>query len=184
MATKPKRKYKPRKELTPNEKESFGLVKDLVKRPRVLKKADFQPGQIIMYSYKAKYDQNPYDSTPMAMILARNSKHTLAMNWNWIPPKVRISMMRMIMKKNKKNIEKGLPLNFTYKGIKKQLMRMGAPALRKYINKRISHKGVVIPHVHYHKIVSLRSEHFIGISAEDAWKMSIVKMKQRKGKIK
>ena len=63
-------------------------------------------------------------------------------------------------------------------------MRMGAPALRKYINNRISPKGVVIPHEYYNKVVHLRSEHFIGISANDAWKMGIAKMKQRKGKVK
>lgn len=175
---------KPRKKLTKEEKESFGLVKDMVKRPKTLQPQDFQAGQIIMYSYKAKFDQNPYDRTPMAMILVRGRKHTLALNWNWIPPKVRISMMKMIMKSNKKNIEQGRPLDFTYKGIRKQLMRIGAPALRRYINSRISPKGVIIPHEYYNKVVHLRSEHFIGISSEQAWKMGIMKMKQRKGKIR
>lgn len=178
------RTKKPRKKLTPEEKESFSLVSDLVKKPKLLKVEDFKAGQIIMYSYKAKYDQNPYDRTPMAMILLRGKKHTLALNWNWIPPKVRISMMKMIMQKNKKNIEKGLPLDFTYVGMRKLLMRSGAPALRKYINKRISPKGVVVPQEYYNKVIHLRSEHFIGISAEEAWAMGIAKMKQRKGKIK
>lgn len=178
------RTKKPRKKLTAQEKESFSLVNDLVKKPTMLKPTDFVAGQIIMYSYKAKYDQNPYDQTPMAMILLRNKKHTLALNWNWIPPKVRISMMAMIMKKNKRNIERGLPLDFTYQGMRKYLMRSGAPALRKYINKRISPKGVVIPQPFYNKVIHLRSEHFIGISAEQAWAMGIAKMKQRKGTIK
>ena len=69
-----------RKKLSQEEKESFGLVKDMVKKPVILKSQDFQAGQIIMYSYKAKYDKNPYDRTPMAMILMRSRKHTLALN--------------------------------------------------------------------------------------------------------
>lgn len=165
--------------LTPSEKDSLAMVKKLTKKPVSLSSKDFKTGQIIMFTYKAKYDQNPYDAAPMAMILDRNSKHTLALNWNWIPPKIRKKMMALIMKKNKRNIEKGLPLDFDYNDVKKILMRAGAPALRKYINKRISPRGVIIPHEYYNKVVDLRSEHFIGISADDAWKMSIMKMKKK-----
>lgn len=167
-----------KKMLTPDEKDSLAMVKKLTKKPRAIKGKDFETGQIIMFSYRAKYDQNPYDAAPMAMILERGPKHTLALNWNWVPPKLRKKMMALIMKKNKKNIEKGLPLDFDYGDVKRILMTAGAPALRKYINKRISTKGVIIPHEYYTKVVNLRSEHFIGISAEDAWKLSVMKKKK------
>lgn len=168
-----------KKALTFAEKDSLAMIKKMTKKARVVKGADFKTGQIIMFNYNAKYDKNPYDATPMAMILERGPKHTLALNWNWIPPKLRKKMMDLILKKNKKNIEKGLPLDFDYGDVKTILMRAGAPALRKYINSRISKKGVIIPHVYYPKVVNLRSEHFIGISAEDAWKLSIQKKKKK-----
>jgi len=168
-----------RKKLTSNEKEAFDLVKHLAKKPKILKASDFQPGQIIMYSYNAKDKKSPYDATPMAMILGRNSRHTLALNWHWIPPSVRKNLMKIILRRNKRNIKAGKPLDFTYQGMLKLLAKSGAPALRKYINKRISKKGILIPHESYLKVVELRGEHFMGISSSDAWKMSVKKRRKK-----
>ena len=171
-----------KKKLSQAESEAFDLVKKFVKKPKTLKPFDFQPGQIIMYSYNAKDKKSPYDATPMAMILGRNKKHTLALNWHWIPPSVRKNLMKIILRRNKQNIKNNKPLDFSYQGLLKLLVKTGAPALRKYINKRISIKGVVIPHEYYLKVVELRGEHFMGISSSDAWKMSVTKINKRRGK--
>ena len=167
-----------KKKLSQAEGEAFSLVKSMAKKPKTLLPKDFKEGQIILYSYNAKDKRNPYDATPMAMILKSNRKHTLALNWHWIPPSVRKNMMKVILRRNKRNIKEGKDLDFTYPGLLKLLAKTGAPALRKYINKRISKKGVVIPHEYYLKVVELRGEHFMGISSSDAWKMSIKKRRK------
>lgn len=173
---------KSKKKLNAAETEAFDLIKGLAKKPRLLKPSDFIPGQIIMYSYNAKDKSSPYDATPMAMILSRNKRHTLALNWHWIPPAVRKNLMKIILRRNKQNIKAGKPLDFTYQGLLKLLAKSGAPALRKYINKRISKKGILIPHENYLKVVELRGEHFMGISSSDAWKMSVKKTRSRRKK--
>jgi hypothetical protein len=168
--------------LTDSEKEAHIMMKEFLKKPTNLKAKDFQPGQIILYTYRAKYDKNPYDANPVVFVLGRNRKHTIGINFNWIPPALRKGIMGMIMsKQNIKNIEKGKPLVIP-KLLVKRIFRMGVPAFRKYINKRISPKGVVVPHTVYPKILDLRAEHFIGISSEDAWKIAVNKIKKNKRK--
>ncbi len=171
-----------RQKLTVQEQDSLSLVKKFVSKPHQLLRKDFKPGQLLMFNYKAKYDKNPYDASPLTMVMMRNSKYTLGLNFHWLPKPIRIGMMKYIMSKNKTNIKKGLPLEFSYNMIKGKLMRAGGPALRKYLNVRISKNGVAVPHEYYNKVIHLRSEHFINISAEQAWKMATTKVKKRKGK--
>lgn len=163
-----------------NEKDSYIMMKNLIKKPTVLKPSDFKPGQIILYSYSAKYDKNPYDASPVCFVLARTKKHTIGINWNWIPVALRNGLMKMVLsKQNLKNIEKGKDL-YMPKNLVKQIFRLGLPAFRKYLNNRISAKGVVLPHTLYRKVINLRAENFIGISSEDAWKIAINKIKANK----
>ena len=49
-----------------NEKEAYIMMKNYIKKPTILKAGDFKPGQIIMFSYAAKYDKNPYDASPVS----------------------------------------------------------------------------------------------------------------------
>ena len=167
--------------LNDNEKEAHKIMKELVKNPILLKAKNFQIGSIILYTYRAKYDNNPYDASPVVLILGRNRKYTYGINWNWIPPALRKGLMDMILKANKKNISKGLPLEIP-KTLVKKIFRMGLPAFRKYLNNRISPKGVILPYNSYNKIIDLRAEHFIGISSEKAWNIAVKKIKNNKKK--
>lgn len=168
-----------RRILTDIEKEAHKMMKDAIKKPTILKAKYFKPGALIMFSYSAKYADNPYDATPVAFIIGRNRKYTWGINFAWVPPALRKGIIDMIMEKNKKNIANNKDLEVP-KDLLKKIFRMGLPAFRKYLNNRISPKGVVVPYTEYTRIVHLRSEHFINISAEDAWKIAVQKIKKNK----
>lgn len=161
------------------EKDAHLMMKNAIKKPVTLKASDFKPGALILFTYRAKYDKNPYDASPIVLVLARNRTHTVGINWNWVHPGLRKGLMSLIIKFNRKNIEKGLPFDVP-PTLVKQIFRMGLPAFRKYINKRISPKGVIVPQNEYVKVVHLRAEHFIGISSEQAWKIALKTLKKNK----
>ena len=168
--------------LTDKEKDAHKMMKTLLKRPTTLKHSDFKAGQIVLFTYRAKFENNPYDMSPVSLILARNKKYTIGINWNWIPTELRRGLMKVVLNKtNLKNIEKNKPL-YVPKNLVKQIFRMGLPAFRKYLNNRISPKGIVLPPNLYQKVVNLRAENFIGISSEDAWKIAVKKIKANKKK--
>lgn len=162
---------------TDKEKEANKMMKDLIQKPTKLKASNFKPGKIIMYTYRAK-NPNIYDMSPMNMVLGRSRKYTLCWAINWTPPKMREKVLDYIMKKNKKNIKKGKEIEIDYQTIRKIVKGLG-PVIRLYLNNRISPKGVVIPSYQYYKVVNLRAENFIGISAEEAWKMAKIKKKKK-----
>jgi hypothetical protein len=166
--------------MTPEEKEAYNMMKTLMNKPLPLKRSDFTPGQMILFSYKAKFDKNPYDATPLIFVLHSSKSYTLGLNFHWIPRPVRKIFVEFVYKQNKQNIKKNLPLQLTYKMIKSLFLKFGAPAVRLYINKRISPKGVIVPQNLFYKAIDLRSESFIGISAEQAWAIARRKVKERK----
>ena len=167
--------------MTDAEKDAHLMMKELInKKPRKLKKSDFVPGQIILFAYKAKYDKNPYDANPLCFVIGTSkSKYVYGINFNWIPPMLRKGIMDIIMKSNKRNIEKGRELKIP-RNLLTKIFRAGIPAFRKYLKNRISPKGVVVPHIMYPKLVSLRAEHFINISADEAWRIAVNKMRKNK----
>lgn len=165
--------------LTDKEKDAHLMMKNLLKKPIKLKPSDFKPGAIILYTYRAKNTNNPYDMSPMNMILGRSGKFTLCWAINWTPPKMREKVLDYIMKKNKRNLEKGKPLVVDYTTIKKIIKGLG-PVIRLYLNNRISPKGVIVSPYQYYKVTSIRAENFIGISADDAWKMALANKKNKK----
>jgi len=169
--------------LTPQEQEAEIMIKDLIKKPKLLKASDFAVGNIVMYSYTAK-TVNIYDTTPLSFILGKTQKHIYGININWIPPALRKGIMKMIFDsaKNKKNVKQGKPIEVP-KMLVKKIFRMGVPAFRKYIKKRVSKRGIVIPHHMYNKVTDLRSENFTGISSQDAWKIAVSKLKKNKRKV-
>lgn len=165
--------------LTPEERDSFNMVKDLTKSNSIyLKRSYFKPGQIIMFSYNAKYDKNPYDNTPLLFVLGTSGKkYVYGLNFNWVPPVLRRGIIGLIWRSNKRKIEKGKDLVVS-RFLLKAIFKNGLPAFRKYLAGRISKKGVLVPHALYPKIISLRAEHFIGISSEKAWALSKSKIKK------
>ena len=169
--------------MTKEEKDSYNMFKKLVQKPKKLTPSDFVPGAIIMYVYDAKDKTKAYDGRPLSLILGRSSTHTLGLNFNWCPPKLREKILDGLMKRNKSNIKKGKPIVANYQMVKSLVRGLG-PVIRLYINKRISPKGVVLPSYQYYKVITLRSEHFIGISAKSAWALAIAGYKAKKAKKK
>lgn len=153
------------------------MMKDLIAKPTKLSGKDFKPGKMVLYTYRAKYDMNPYDMSPLIIVLGRSKKYTLGLAWNWCPPKMREKIMDYIMKKNKKNIKKGKEIELDYQMIK-NLVKGAGPIVRLYLNNRISPKGVAVPSYQYYKAIHLRAENFIGISAKEAWALAVKKKKK------
>lgn len=150
---------KVQKELTPA--ESVKIVKKLVKDKKRINKADWIPGNIIYTYYLAKDMTQVYDRTPLVLILRRNKTHTLGLNFHWIPFKMRDNLARYILKLNKKNIEQGKPLEFSYRQLKPILKNYGyAPCIRLYINHRFRSSGTVIPPDRLVEVARLRTETF------------------------
>jgi len=167
------------KKMTQEEKDAYDMFKKLLDKPRRLKGSDFVPGALIMFAYNAKDKNSAYDGRPLCLVLRHSKKYTLGLNWHWMPPKLREKVMDGIMKQNKKNIKKGLPITVNYQMIKRLIRGLG-PVVRLYINKRISPKGVVVPSYQYYKVIHLRGEHFIGISSKTAWAAAVANAKARK----
>lgn len=135
---------KPKGELSV--KDTIKVVKDLLKKRRHIRVNEILPGNILFTQYSAKYDQLVYDKTPLVLILRTGSSHTLGLNFHWIPYRMRLALIRIIIDLNKNNIKNNKPLNFNYKTLKGYLKKFGyAPCVRKYINKRFTLNGVVIP---------------------------------------
>lgn len=167
------------RKVTDQEKEAHILMKNLIAKPKKLKSTDFKRGKMVMFSYRPKFDKNPYDRTPLIIVLRRSRTYTLGLNWHWCPPSARKKLLDFIFKKNRTNVKLGLPLNLSFDMIKKIIKGLG-PIVRLYINNRISLKGVPVQHDQFYKVISLRAETFIGISASQAWSGAV----KKKNKVK
>lgn len=170
-----------KQKMTQEEKDAYNMMKKLIDKPVKLKKSDFYPGALIMYAYSAQDKSQAYDERPLCLVLGRAGKHTLGLNFHWMPKKLREKVMDGIMKQNKSNIKKGKRLTVNYQTVKALVKGLG-PVVRLYINKRISPKGVVVPSYQYYKVINLKSEHFIGISSKAAWAAAIAGQKANKRK--
>lgn len=147
------------KELTTS--QSNKAVKDLIKEKKTLKRKDFTPGNLIFTSYDAKDKTQTYDKTPLVLILRTGSNHTLGLNFHWCPMSMRINLIKIIIAANEKNIQRGRPLEFSYKQLKPLLKSLGyAPVIRLYINGRLGTKGVVIPPERLIEVARLKTESF------------------------
>jgi len=165
---------KKEKELSP--KESIAMVKELIfHKSKALSVSDLKPGTLLMYSYNAKNKEETFDRTPLVLVLRKSRGYTLGLNFHWLPVRMRTQLIDIILKKNKKNIEKNKPLQFSYEEFKPLLKKFGyAPCIRLYINKRISKKGVIIPPFELKNAAKLRAETFTKgrVSAEQLYKIA------------
>lgn len=143
-------------------KQSNAKVQDLLKeRVRLNAKKHFQPGHLIFTSYNAKDKTQTFDKTPLALILKRGTKHTLVLNFHWIPVSMRLNLIRHIMLINKKNIADGRPIEFNYRQLKPMLKSLGyAPCIRLYINARMGRIGVPIPPERLGEVARLKAQSF------------------------
>jgi len=168
------------RELSP--KQSYAKVKNLLKEKKRLTKKDMIPGNLIFTHYDAKYKENTYDRTPLVLILRRNPTHTLGLNFHWLLMNMRMDLVLHIMKLNKRNIQDGLPLQFSYDKMKPLLKKFGyAPCIRLYINKRFAKSGIKIPPSRLMEITMLKTETFTAgrYSAPQLFKMALSSGKKR-----
>lgn len=162
------------KELTPT--QSAKAVQSLFKNKVQLTSKNFVPGTLLFYFYDAKDKVQTYDRTPLVLILKRNSVHTLAINFHWLPLPMRIVLVKMIISSNADNIKNNKPLDFKYEKLKPLLKKLGySPCIRLYINNRISSKGVIIPAGGLMDAAKLKSETFTNgkYSAEELYRRAL-----------
>ena len=153
------KKSKKPKELT--QAASFKRVKVLIKEKRKLAQKDFKPGNLIFTKYNALDQTRTFDKTPFILILWRTKTHTLGLNFHWILPSMRMNLINHIMKINRMNIKKGLPLKFDYAQLRPMMKQLGyAPCIRKYINSRIANVGVIIPPERLLEVSMIKTETF------------------------
>lgn len=156
------------------------LVKKNVKN---LKASDFRIGNMVSFTYVAKDKDKVWDKTPLVFVLWRTNTYTLGLNFHWVPKKVRYILLDFILKKNKRNIQNGKPLQIDYREIRPLIEKLKLKAVvRLYINRRMSRKGIVIPQEHMRKAVELPAENFIGMTAEQAYTLMVKKSKTKKKK--
>lgn len=122
---------------------------------------DLKPGHLIFTLYDAKDKTQTYDRTPLVLILKRTKRHTLGLNFHWIPFSMRVNLIKHILKMNEANIRQRKPLKFSYIELKPMLKSLGyAPCIRLYINKRFSKQGVVLPSYRLMEVARLKTETF------------------------
>lgn len=145
-----------------SKKQSNLVLQDLLKkRIRLQAKKHIIPGNIIFTSYNAKDKSQTYDKTPLALILKRGSKHSLVLNFHWLPISKRMYLINIILEQNKQNIKNGKPLNFDYQSLKPLLKSIHyAPCVRRYINSRMGRVGVPIPPSDLVHVAKMKAETF------------------------
>lgn len=145
-----------------SKKDSNEKLQELLKKKRKLEAGKhYQPGNIVFTSYNAKHKEFTYDKTPLVLILKRGTKYTLGLNFHWLPVSRRMYLIDTILKMNKRNIEKGNPIDFSYADLKPMLKSLGyAPCIRKYINPRMGRIGVVIPPDRLTEVARMKGESF------------------------
>lgn len=129
-----------------SKKDSNKKLQELLKNKRVLQaKKHYQPGNLVFTSYNAKFKEHTYDKTPLILVLIRGNRHTLGINFHWLPISRRMYLINHIFRINKQNIKNGKPIEFSYAQLKPMLKALGyAPCIRKYINARLGRQGVPI----------------------------------------
>ena len=162
-----------------NSQLSLKYAKDKIRKRETLKIEHLVSGNMLFFSYKPQDDESPYDKNPLILIIKATSKHVLGINFHWCPIPMRKKLIKLFLQKNKHNITRGQPLTLD-KTMTKEFYRLCKPIFRKYIIKRMSRRIAVIPPEEMGHVVYLRAEKFIGISAENAWKLAILKLKGKK----
>lgn len=164
-----------------SKKDSDLKIKELLKERIYLSSRHFKPGNLILTSYNAKHKEFKYDKIPLALVLVRGQKYSLVLNFHWLPVNMRINLIYIILKMNKRNIQQNKPLEFSYKDLKPLLKKFNyAPCIRKYINGRMGKTGIVIPPDRLIEVARLQTEVFTGGKYSSTQLYSMAKKAGRK----
>lgn len=170
-----------------NLKDSINYVKDLLKRKKSDRSLNARPGNIVMFKYNAKDKEQTYDKTPLTIILRKSSKYTLGLNIHWCPFVLRKIFVNALLKSQKQNIKKGLPLTLDYKKVRPIILRLGMfPVIRLYINARMSKKVIKVEPNELGDIIRVKTETFTNgkYSAEQLYKIALQKFNSKGSKKK
>lgn len=130
-------------------KESMERARKFMKTKGNLKAItadDFKPGNLLFLKYNAKDKSKVYDRNPLVMIMYRKGRHTLGLNFHWLPFIMRVELIRLIFSRNVSRVKNRKPIVFNYGELKGFLKKRGyAPCIRKYINARFSKTGYKVP---------------------------------------
>lgn len=166
-----------------SKRDSDKRLQELLKtRIRLQAKKHYQPGNLVFTSYNAKFKEHTYDKTPLILVLVRGQRHTLGLNFHWLPVSRRMYLINHILSINKNNIKNGKPLEFSYGDLKPMLKSLGyAPCIRKYINARLGRIGVVVQPDNLASIARLKAESFTQgrYSSSQLYKMARERSRKR-----
>jgi len=160
-----------------NRKKNIKEIEKLYNEPILFKSKHFHQGSIIYmnhYNAKNKSVNILYNETPLIMILGENTKYILGWSISHTPIKYRKIILKYVKSKNKSRLKKdsNTKLNIDYKTIKKVTSNL-KPVIRLYIKNRISNRGIYFPTILFDEVMEVKSENFIGLTAEDAWKLAV-----------
>ena len=164
------------RQLSPRDSMKFAR-QYMKKNLRAFKREDFALGRLLFLKYNAKDKTKVYEKNPLILVLMRNSRHTLGLNFHWVPYNMRIELVNFILKLNESRVNNYKRLKFPYPVLKKFLKKRGfVPCVRKYINQRFSRSGVVIPNTRLLGFARLNMMIFSnGLTAEQAYRLAIRK---------
>lgn len=164
-------------------KQSNSYVKELLKKPKNIRKEDMYPGRLLFYKYDQKDKEQIYDRTPLVLVLRVSRGYMLGLNLHWLPYQKRIWLVDQMLKKSNRDIKNSNRINFTYQDFKPLMKSVHyQPCIRLYIRKRISPKGVVIPPSELKNAQRLRAESFTGgkYNSQQLYRQARSKMKRRR----
>lgn len=156
-------------------KQSLEYVRELMKKPSNIRKADLQPGNVLFYKYDAKDKTQVYDKTPLVLVLRVSRTYMLGLNLHWLPYQKRAWLVDQMLRISKFDMKRGKKIRFTYEDFKPlQKSVHYQPCIRLYIRKRISERGVLIPPQDLKTAVKLRAETFTGgkRSAQEMYRLA------------
>lgn len=164
-------------------KEELKLVKwikdKLKKGIDKIKAINTRAGGFYTFEYESKwydiFDVNGqrkleyYDAQPIILLLGKNGKYSLGLNFHYLPPDVRKRVFDRLKVRYKEQWKsnKILP-NLQWNNIKKEVSYADF-MVHLYINNNIG-KISRVKNTELDKVIHLPSEKFIGISSSEVWK--------------
>jgi hypothetical protein len=164
----------------------FSWFKKILKQAKEAGKTRIRKGYFYHYTYKSNYYPDRlayYDTKPLIYLLDVSTKYYLGLNFHWLSRSARIKLLNQMIKSEPLSFENDMPLKIRYPDTKKYYGKHAYVIVRLYIKKNIKKKIVRIPNLEMVNIINLRSEKFIGITPQQAWKLSQMKMQKRKQKL-